>query len=150
MKRYKDTEYFVSKDGEVYRYNRKRKLIKDKDGYLQVNLWVNGKGYGKKVHRLVAETFIPNPEKKLQVNHINGIKTDNRIENLEWVTASENQLHRTHILKKGIGENSSSKLTQEQVDWIRDKYLVYLFFCPTIMFLILKNIIQLVYQKSLM
>ena len=64
-----------------------------KKGYLQVGLQVNGKLISKRVHRIIAETFIPNPENKPMVNHINGIKTDNRIGNLEWCTAKENVAH---------------------------------------------------------
>lgn len=62
-------------------------------GYVRVSLYDGGKIIKKSVHRLVAESFIPNPEDKPQVNHINGIKTDNRDCNLEWNTASENQKH---------------------------------------------------------
>lgn len=62
-------------------------------GYCMVNLQINGKGGLKSIHRLVAEAFIPNPENKPQVNHINGIKSDNKVENLEWSTQSENQRH---------------------------------------------------------
>ena len=70
------------------------KLAKSGNGYFIVDLYK--KGYKNKiclVHRLIAEAFIPNPENKPTVNHINGDKADNRIENLEWATDSEQQLH---------------------------------------------------------
>ncbi len=61
--------------------------------YHSVDLYINGKRYPKYAHRLVAEMFIPNPENKKEINHINGIKDDNRVENLQWVTRSENMKH---------------------------------------------------------
>ena len=61
--------------------------------YLQVGLWREGKGKSLLLHRLVAEAFIPNPEKKTTVNHKNGDKHDNRVENLEWSTQQENNRH---------------------------------------------------------
>lgn len=62
-------------------------------GYYNVILCKNKLHKGISIHRLVALNFIPNPENKKQVNYINGIKTDNRVENLEWTTASENIKH---------------------------------------------------------
>lgn len=72
---------------------RKGKLLSPKTtnkGYLEVGLTVNGKLYHKRVHQLIALTFIPNPNNFTQINHINENKTDNRVENLEWCTAKQN------------------------------------------------------------
>ena len=62
-------------------------------GYLRVDLMRNGERKHMKVHRLVAETFIPNPHRKPQANHIDGNKQNNSISNLEWVTNDENRKH---------------------------------------------------------
>lgn len=70
-----------------------RKLVPDKDGYLVIDLYKNGVGKIYKVHRLVGLAFIQNDESKKIINHKNGIKNDNNINNLEWCTDSENQIH---------------------------------------------------------
>jgi hypothetical protein len=89
--------YSVSNDGRVFSHIRNRELKPkiDRYGYKVVSLYKDGKTRCFTVHRIVAITFIPNPFSKSSVNHINEIKTDNRVENLEWVTVKENDNHGT-------------------------------------------------------
>lgn len=86
--------YEVSNLGNVRNANGKlRKPFLIHQGYLIIDLFRNYKRTHARVNRLVAEAFIPNPENKTEVNHKNGNKTDNRVENLEWTSKSENMIH---------------------------------------------------------
>ena len=107
-------------------HGRPLKPISHSGGYLVVGLWRDGKRKQKYVHRLVAIAFLgPPPSPKHEVNHKNGDKTDNRVENLEWATHSENGLHTHRVLGheaprgEGVG---TSKLTRRQVRQIRKLY----------------------------
>ena len=88
-------KYYIFPDGTVYNNVRKAivKPVKNASGYAYVTISNNKTKKNYYVQRLVAEHFIPNPKNKTQVNHKNKIRDDNRIENLEWVTPSENMLH---------------------------------------------------------
>ena len=96
-----ENQYQISNLGNIRALSRKgqRKGVERMEtrisnwGYPIISIWKNNKQKTFSVHRLVAETFIANPNNKAEVNHKNGIKTDNRVENLEWVTREENIQH---------------------------------------------------------
>lgn len=129
-------KYAITTDGRVYSHSRvdvRGKLRKGRwlkprkhsGGYLQVSVCDEGIVKQLYVHRLVAAAFIDNPNSHPQVNHINGIKADNSVSNLEWVTPSQNLLHAHEtglkVPTKGwSGGLRHAKLTAEQVAEIRE------------------------------
>ncbi len=103
-------DYFVSDHGDVKKSDGSVcKQHKSPKGYARVYIKNGGAGSSTVyVHRLVASTFIPNPENLPQVNHKNGKKDDNRVENIEWVTASDNVRHSYCVLGRQSGATGKS------------------------------------------
>lgn len=116
-------DYYITNDGAVYskKFNKTRKLKPSivAYGYYGVILCQNGKTYSKRVHRLVAEAFIPKVKKKSQVNHKNGNKLDNSIENLEWCTPKENIHHAFNELSRRGG---NCKLSDTQAIAVKSSH----------------------------
>jgi hypothetical protein len=101
--------YFVNEEGLIFssKTNKFLKFSYDKQGYQRVGLYVgNYKSKTIKVHRLVAEAFIDNPNNKTDVNHIDGNKSNNKKTNLEWATRSENI---KHAFKNGLSKISDNQ-----------------------------------------
>lgn len=122
--------YSVSSDGQLFskRTNKILRPATDKHGYLYYVLCVEGKRVTIKGHRLVAMTFIENPSNKPSIDHINGVKTDNRVENLRWVTSKENS-HNPITLQRlhQIAKNNLSKMMKsaKERDFGRIKTFAY-------------------------
>ena len=124
--------YEVDSMGNVYscvqtssRRKGKLKPCNRSNHYLYVNLYKDGKATKYFVHRLVAEAFIPNLKRLPEVNHIDGNKQNNSVDNLEWCTRSQNT---SHAFKTGLRnyngcKNPHSKLTQSDVETIRRIYV---------------------------
>ncbi len=129
--------YGVSADGRIWSQRirlkkealsgiwREMHLTRDSKGYLRVRIRVSGESVTKKVHRIVFETFLGPIPAGLQINHKNGVKDDNRLENLEVCTQSENMRHADSlglIPRKHGPDHHQSRFTPEQVDGIRRRY----------------------------
>jgi hypothetical protein len=104
--------YLIFENGDVINKNTGKKLKPSLNsrGYNQIVLCKNGKTKTKSIHRVLAQAYLPNPKNKLQVDHINRIKTDNRLENLRWATHSENNVNR--ILK--INKSTHKHITKRK------------------------------------
>lgn len=99
----------------------KAQCLQSNKRYIQVQLWKNNQHYGELVHRIVARAFIPNPLNKPQVNHLDKNDQNNRADNLEWVTCSENHKHAFANGRKGsksrLGEKNSYISQYRYVYW---------------------------------
>lgn len=125
MKRFRDTEYFVTEEGNVFRNEKQLKPSKDTGGYLGVNVSKNGIVKRFMIHRMVGECYLDNVNNLPEINHEDGNKSNNRYSNLKWTTSSDNKKHAYNngLMMAPKGEKSKvSKLKNEDVIYIREKY----------------------------
>ena len=116
------SNYFINKNGKIKNIKSGKILngCKNSDGYIRVNLSKNRKGKTYSIHRLVAIAFIENPENKPMIDHINTIRNDNRLENLRWVTRSENMQNTIVYINNKLGIKNISIIYDNN-----NKYFAY-------------------------
>lgn len=118
--------YQISNYGNVRNIKTNRILKSNIRGmYLAIGLWNKSEGKNVRIHNLVASAFVPNPENKTEINHIDGNKLNNHFSNLEWCTHKENiqHAHKNKLVKSACGEKIyNSKLTKEDVLKIKKLY----------------------------
>ena len=104
-------EYIVDSDGYVLKKNGTSplKYSINHNGYAMINIMINGKRKGLAVHTAIAKTFLDGYQNNLQVNHKDGNKLNNHLDNLEWVTNTENMRHAVDVLGKCINDNHLKK-----------------------------------------
>ena len=119
--------YQVSDQGRVksLKQGKERilKPINDVNGYLRVNLWKNGDKKNYLIHRLVAMTFIPNPQNFTQINHIDEDKSNNNVNNLEWCTAKYNINYGTHN-QRSADKRTNGKCSKPVIQFTKDGKIV--------------------------
>jgi hypothetical protein len=121
-----ETEYLISSIGMVWS-NHSHKILKNKRvfGYQYVSLCSHGFRQERRIHRLVAEAFIPNPDGKPTVNHINENKADNRVENLEWATTKEQNAHGTRTVSAMASTDWAARSAKTDYREIAQKHDYY-------------------------
>ncbi len=108
-----NTKYKVCSDGSIYGVRGNKLKGKDHRGYLRHGIYIDGKSKHLLAHRIVAITFLDNPENLAEVNHIDGNRSNNNLDNLEWVSREGNQ---QHAFRTGLNSNKGSKNGKAKLD----------------------------------
>lgn len=119
---YLDPRYTVCSDGTILGLSGKQlKFAKNQSGYMFFNFWLNGKRKTHVVHRAILKSFSPEPEGSPVVNHIDGNKENNSLDNLEWCSYSQNTNHAIKILNKDFAKNSRKEVIAVSLDGLTKK-----------------------------